>query len=32
VAVGDRKRIVAQLEKLKLGPIELRDSEGQLLP
>ena len=30
VAVGDRKRIVPQLEKLKLGPIEFRDSEGQL--
>jgi len=30
VAVGDRKRIVPQLEKLKLGPIEVRDSEGQL--
>jgi len=32
VAVGDRKRIVAQLAKLKLGPVEIRDSEGQLLP
>jgi len=32
VAVGDRKRILPQLEKLKLGPVELRDSEGQLLP
>ena len=31
VAVGDRKRILPQLEKLKLGPVELRDSEGQLL-
>lgn len=32
VAVGDRKRILPQLEKLKLGPIEIRDTEGQLLP
>ena len=32
VAVGDRKRILPQLDKLKLGPIEIRDSEGQLLP
>ncbi len=31
VAVGDRKRILPQLEKLKLGPIEIRDTEGQLM-
>ena len=30
VAVGERKRILPQLEKLKLGPVEVRDSEGQL--
>ena len=32
VAVGERKRILPQLEKLKLGPVEVRDSEGQLPP
>ena len=32
VAVGERKKIASQLEKLKLGPIEVRDSEGQLKP
>jgi len=32
VAVGERKKIGAQLDKLKLGPAELRDSEGQLRP
>ncbi|MEN3277443.1 MAG: zinc protease, partial [Massilia sp.] len=31
VAVGERKRILPQLDKLKLGPVELRDSEGQLI-
>ncbi|MFC5461056.1 M16 family metallopeptidase [Massilia niabensis] len=30
VAVGERKRILPQLEKLKLGPVEVRDTEGQL--
>jgi zinc protease len=30
VAVGDRKKIGPQLDKLKLGPVEVRDSEGQL--
>ena len=30
VAVGERKKIAAQLDKLKLGPVEVRDSEGQL--
>jgi len=32
VAVGDRKRILPQLRKLKLGEIEVRDTEGQLQP
>ncbi|WP_229425267.1 pitrilysin family protein [Massilia sp. Se16.2.3] len=32
VAVGDRKRILPQLRKLDLGPVEVRDSEGQLRP
>ena len=32
VAVGERKRIQPQLEKLKLGPVEVRDTEGQLRP
>jgi len=32
VAVGERKKIGAQLDKLKLGPVEVRDSEGQLRP
>lgn len=32
VAVGERKKIAAQLDKLKLGPVEVRDSEGQLRP
>ncbi|MDB5748807.1 MAG: peptidase [Massilia sp.] len=30
VAVGERKRILPQLEKLKLGPVEVRNTEGQL--
>ncbi|MET0982605.1 MAG: pitrilysin family protein, partial [Telluria sp.] len=30
VAAGERKRILPQLEKLKLGPVEVRDTEGQL--
>jgi zinc protease len=30
VAVGDRAKIAPQLEPLKLGPVELRDSDGQL--
>jgi zinc protease len=30
VAVGDRAKIVPQLEKLKLGTSELRDTDGQL--
>ena len=30
VAVGEKKRILPQLQKLKLGPVEVRDSEGQL--
>jgi zinc protease len=30
IAVGDRKKIGPQLDKLKLGPVEVRDSEGQL--
>jgi zinc protease len=32
VAVGERKKMAAQLDKLKLGPVEVRDSEGQLRP
>jgi zinc protease len=32
VAVGDRKQIAPQLDALKLGPPELRDTEGQLVP
>jgi zinc protease len=31
VAVGDRAKIVPQLRKLKLGPAEVRDTDGQLL-
>jgi zinc protease len=30
VAVGDRKKIEPELEKLNLGPIEIRDSSGEL--
>lgn len=30
VAVGERKKIEAQLKKLKLGPLEVRDADGQL--
>ncbi|MBW8899322.1 MAG: insulinase family protein [Massilia sp.] len=30
VAVGDRKRIAPQLDKLKLGPPQLRDADGKL--
>jgi zinc protease len=32
VAVGDRKQITSQLDALKLGPPELRDTDGQLVP
>jgi zinc protease len=32
VAVGDRKQITPQLDALKLGPPELRDTDGQLVP
>ncbi len=32
VAVGDRKRILPQLQPLGLGAAEVRDSDGQLLP
>ena len=32
VAVGDRKRILPQLQPLGLGAVELRDSDGQLPP
>ncbi len=32
VAVGDRKRILPQLQKLDLGAAEVRDSDGQLPP
>ncbi len=31
IAVGDREKIEGDLEKLKLGPIELRDESGELL-
>ena len=31
VAVGDRAKIQPELEKLNLGPIELRDESGNLL-
>jgi len=31
VAVGDRAKIQADLEKLDLGPIELRDASGDLV-
>jgi zinc protease len=31
IAVGDRKRIESELEKLKLGPIEIRDAGGNAL-
>jgi zinc protease len=31
VAVGDRGKIESELEKLNLGPIEVRDSSGNLL-
>jgi zinc protease len=30
VAVGDRAKVAPQLDKLKLGPAELRDTDGQL--
>jgi zinc protease len=30
VAVGDRKRILPQLQPLGLGDVEVRDSDGQL--
>jgi hypothetical protein len=29
VAVGDRAKIEAELKKLNLGPIEIRDAEGR---
>jgi zinc protease len=32
VAVGDRAKIAPQLRALKLGPVEVRDSDGQPLP
>jgi zinc protease len=32
VAVGDRAKIGAQLDALKLGPAEVRDTDGQLAP
>ncbi|MCC2956861.1 insulinase family protein [Massilia sp. IC2-477] len=32
VAVGDRKRILPQLQPLGLGSVEVRDSDGQLPP
>lgn len=32
VAVGDRAKILPQLDVLKLGKTELRDSDGQLVP
>jgi zinc protease len=31
VAVGDQAKIEPQLEKLNLGPIELRDASGDLV-
>ena len=31
VAVGDREKIQPGLEKLNLGPIELRDESGELI-
>jgi zinc protease len=31
IAVGDRAKIQPDLEKLKLGPIELRDESGDLV-
>ena len=31
VAVGDRAKIQPELEKLNLGPIELRDASGDLV-
>ena len=31
VAVGDREKIQADLEKLNLGPLELRDKTGDLV-
>jgi zinc protease len=31
VAVGDRKVIEPELQKLKLGPIEVRDAEGRVI-
>jgi zinc protease len=31
VAVGDRAKIQSDLEKLDLGPIELRDESGELV-
>jgi zinc protease len=30
VAVGERAKIVPQLQKLKLAPLEVRDTDGQL--
>ena len=31
VAVGDRAKIQPELEKLNLGPIEIRDASGDLI-
>ena len=31
VAVGDRERIAAPLQRLKLGPMEIRDEDGKEL-
>ena len=30
VAVGDRKKIEPELAKLRLGPIEIRDADGNV--
>jgi zinc protease len=32
VAVGDRSKIAPELEKLNLGPIEIRDPAGNRIP
>ena len=32
LAVGDRAKIEADLKKLNLGKIEIRDSEGKIVP
>ena len=31
IAVGDREKIQSDLEKLNLGPVELRDESGDLV-